>query len=123
MGKENNVILTKTFDFAVRIVNFVKYLKIDKSEHVLAKQILRSSTSIGANVEEAIGGFSKSDFIYKLNIAYKVSRETMYWLKLLFETKYIEEKIYNSLKNDLDEILKILYTIIKTSKTKIIINY
>jgi four helix bundle protein len=118
MGKENNVILTKTFDFAVRIVNFVKYLKIDKSEHVLAKQILRSGTSIGANVEEAIGGFSKSDFIYKLNIAYKESRETMYWLKLLFETKYIEEKIYNSLKNDLDEILKILYTIIKTSKTK-----
>lgn len=115
MGSDN-IILSKTFGFAVRIVNLVKYLKKDKSEHILSKQILRCGTSIGANVEEAIGGFSKSHFIFKINLAYKESRETMYWIKLLHETEYLDEKSFNSLKNDLEEISKILYSIIKSVK-------
>lgn len=99
--ENDNIILSKTFDFAIRIVNLVKFLRKDKSEHILSKQILRCGTSVGANVEEAMGGFSKSDFIFKLNLAYKESRETKYWLKLLFETKYIETKSYESHLKDI----------------------
>jgi four helix bundle protein len=88
----------------------------DNKEFVLSKQILKSGTSIGANTEEAIGGISKKDFVAQLFIAYKEARETKYWLKLLKDTGYIKEILYQSLLNDCEEILKILYSIIKTSK-------
>ena len=112
----NNIILDKTYNFAVKIVKLSQYLINEKKEYVLSKQILRSGTSIGANTEEAIGGFSKKDFIFKLNIAYKEARETKYWLRILKDTGYIDSEEFNSQFNELEEILKILYSIIKKSK-------
>jgi four helix bundle protein len=85
--KEQNVIQQKSYDFAIRIVNLYKYLATEKKELVLSKQILRSGTSIGANVEEAIGAQSDKDFLNKLSIAYKEARETHYWIRLLRDTK------------------------------------
>jgi len=114
MAKEN-IILQKTYDFSVRIVKLYKFLS-QKNEYILSKQILRCGTSIGANTEEAIGGISKKDFIAKLFIAYKEARETHYWLRLLKDTQYIEERLFNSLIEDCNEILKILYKIIKSAQ-------
>ena len=97
--KEDNIIQEKSFAFAVRIVNLYKYLCEEKKEFVLSKQILRSGTSIGANIEESIGGQSDKDFFTKLTIAYKEARETVYWLKLLLVTDYLsQEQADNLLK-------------------------
>lgn len=115
---ENNIILTKTYTFAIRIVNLYKYLTQEKKEFILAKQILRSGTSIGANTEEAIGGQSSSDFIAKMAIAYKEARETRFWIKLLRDTGYIATNQAESLFNDCEEILKIIGKIRSTSKKK-----
>lgn len=112
----SNIILDKTYNFAVKIVQLSQKLVQEKKEYVLSKQILRSGTSIGANTEEAIGGFSKKDFIYKLNIAHKEARETKYWLRILKDTDYISSNEFNSLFDELEQILKILFTIIKKSK-------
>ena len=112
---EKNIILKKTFEFAVRIVRLYKFLNEEKKEYVLSKQVLRSGTSIGANSEEAVVGYSKKDFAAKMSIAYKEARETHYWLRLLNATDYISETEFNSLLADCDEILKILFKIIKTS--------
>ena len=100
---KENIIRDKSFNFAVRIVNLNKYLVSKKKEFVLSKQVLRSGTSIGANVEEAIGGISKSDFSNKISIAYKESRETHFWLRLLHSTEYIDKTMYDSLIIDCDE--------------------
>jgi four helix bundle protein len=89
MEKEN-VILTKSFDFALRIVSMYQHLSAEKKEFVLSKQVLRSGTSVGANIEEAIGGISKADFKAKMSIAYKEARETDYWLRLLRDSGYID---------------------------------
>ena len=113
-----NIIRKKSFDFAVRIIKLYKYLVKNKKEFVLSKQILRCGTSIGANVEEGIGGISKADFSNKLSIAYKESRETNYWLRLLKETEFIDQKMFLSLFNDNEEISKILFSIIRTSRSK-----
>jgi len=113
---KENVIQTKSFAFAIRIVNAYKYLQTEKKEFVLSKQMLRSGTSIGANVEEAIGGQSKKDFIAKNSIAYKEARETMYWIKLLKATSYMDEKQADSLIIDADELCKILSSILVSSK-------
>jgi four helix bundle protein len=115
----NNVVVQKSFAFAVRIVNCYKYLIAEKKEFVLSKQLLRSGTSIGANVEEAVGGHSDKDFHAKMFIAYKEARETRYWLRLLNETEFLEEKITDSLLSDCDELLKIIGSIIKSLKEKI----
>ncbi len=117
MMKEN-IILDKTYNFSIRIVRLYKFLS-EKNEYILSKQILRCGTSIGANTEEAIGGISKKDFVAKLFVAYKEARETHYWLRLLKDTNYIEEKLFNSLIEDCDEILKILYKIIKSTQDNI----
>ena len=106
--KEDNIIQGKSFKFAVRIVKLYKYLCDVKSEYVLSKQVLRSGTSIGANIEESIGGQSGKDFITKVTIAYKEARETAYWIKLLFATDYIDKEQADSLLKDADEICKIL---------------
>ena len=115
--KQNNIIAEKSFKFAKRIYFLYKFLTETKKEFILSKQVLRSGTSIGANVEEAIGGQSKKDFISKISISYKEARETLYWLKLLYEVNLLEENQFISLKNDCDEILKILGSIKKTMKT------
>lgn len=92
---KENIILEKSFSFAIRIVRLYLYLKKEKNEYELSKQILRSGTSIGANVEEAVGGQSRKDFSSKLGIAYREARETKYWLRLLKETDFIDESYSN----------------------------
>lgn len=116
--KQNNIIQEKSFSFAVRIVNLYKYLCEEKKEFVLSKQILRSGTSIGANIEESIGGQSDRDFFAKLTIAYKEARETVYWLKLLLATEYLKEEQADSLLKDAEEICKILGKIQITIKNR-----
>ena len=116
--KKKNIVLEKSFKFAKRIIGLYKYLINEKKEYILSKQILKSVTSIGANVEEADGGISKSDFSNKISIAYKEAKETSYWLRLLFETDYIEKKIFDSLINDCEELQKILFTILKRTRIK-----
>ena len=114
--RKENIIQKKSFAFAVRIVKLYQHISQKEKEYVLSKQLLRSGTSIGANVEESIGGSSKKDFKAKLKISYKEARETMYWLKILNETNYISETEFKSISEDCDEILKLLYTIIKNTK-------
>ncbi|MBP6414503.1 MAG: four helix bundle protein [Bacteroidia bacterium] len=113
---KENIIQQKSFAFAIRIVNAYKYLTEQKKEFVLSKQLLRSGTSIGANVEEAIGGQSKKDFIAKVSISYKEARETKYWLNLLTATDYLDEKLSKSLLDDAEELCKILSSILLTTK-------
>lgn len=110
-----NLIESKSFDFAVRIVNLYKFLTTEKNEYVLSKQILRSGTSIGANVAEAEKGHSKADFSYKMSISLKEANETYYWLRLLHATDYITENQFKSLEQDVLEIGSILGAICKTS--------
>jgi len=114
-----NSVKDKSFKFALRIVKLYKYLINNKKEYVLSKQILRSGTAIGALVEEAIQAESKADFIHKLSISNKETNETNYWLRLLKETEFIEEKHFISINTDLTELLKLLTSIIKTSKMNI----
>lgn len=116
--KQNNIIQEKSFAFAVRIVKLYKYLFEEKKEFVLSKQLLRSGTSVGANVEEAIGGHSGKDFIFKLSIAYKEARETIYWLKLLEATSFLSEEQSKSVLKDAEEICKILGKIQITAKAE-----
>lgn len=111
-----NVLQSKSFAFAVRIVKLYKYLVEEKKEYVISKQLLRAGTSIGANIEEGLGGQSKKDFIAKLSIAYKEARETDYWLRILKETKYLTIKQFDGINADLQEIQKILIATLKTSK-------
>lgn len=117
MAKTENVIKEKTYAFALRIIMLFKYLNDTKHEYVLSKQVLRCGTSIGANVEEAIDGLSRKDFILKLQIAYKEAREVYYWLRLLRDSDYVEDMLAASLLSDCDEILAILTSILKTSKS------
>ena len=113
--EKKNIIKDKTFEFAKEIVYLYKNLTENK-EFVLSKQLLRSGTSIGANVREAEHAQSKADFIHKMSIALKEANETEYWLDLLFETKYISVEEFQSVKNKIIEILKLLTSIINTSK-------
>ena len=112
--KKDNVIQTKSYNFAVRVVKLYKHLSQEKKEFVLSKQLLRSGTSIGANVEEAIGGQSRKDFFAKLTIAYKEARESHYWIRLLKDTDFLSDKESVSLLADIEEILKIIGSIQKT---------
>ncbi|MEP7038676.1 MAG: four helix bundle protein [Acidobacteriota bacterium] len=113
---KDNVLLEKSFAFAVRVVKAYKFLVEEKRELVISKQFLRSGTSIGANAEEAVGGQSKADFISKLSIAYKEARETKYWIRLLEATDYLSAKQSASLLNELEELLKIIGKIQITTK-------
>ena len=113
MAKEN-VIADRTFAFALRIISLYKELVTERKEYVLSKQILRSGTSIGANVNEAIEAQSKSDFVHKLSIALKEARETEYWIKLLIGSDYIDHS--TELLSEITQIIRILTAIIKTTK-------
>ena len=112
-----SIIKNKSFLFAVRIVKLYQYIVLEKKEYVLSKQLLRSGTSIGANVREAINGQSRADFIHKLSISQKECDETLYWLELLKETSYINDVEFLSMHSDATELLKILKSIIISSKT------
>ena len=114
--KDKNVILDKSYAFALRILKLYLFLRKRKIDAGLCSQILNSGTSIGANVEEAIGGSSRKDFINKIQIAYKEARETKYWLKLLKESEMIEKKLADSFLKDCEELLKILTAILNSSK-------
>ena len=113
---KDNVVKDKSLEFAVRIVNLYKFLVNEQKEFVMSKQILRSGTSIGANIREAEQAQSRADFINKLNIALKEANETEYWLELLHESEYIEEKTFNSIYADCQELIKLLVAITKTQK-------
>jgi len=114
--KDENVILDKSFAFALRILRLYLFLRKKKVEIGLCSQILDSGTAVGANIEEAIGGSSRKDFINKMQIAYKEARETRYWLRLLNEGELIEKKMADSFLKDCDEILRILTAILNSSK-------
>lgn len=113
---KSNVVKEKSFAFAIRIVNLYKFLTSEKKEFVLSKQLLRSGTAVGALVREAEQGESKADFVHKLAIALKEANETEYWLELLHQTEYLEQKAFESIHKDNVELLKLLTSIIKTSK-------
>ena len=112
----DNVIENKSFQFAIRIVNLYKHLNFEKKEYVISKQLLRSGTSIGANVAEGERGQSKADFYYKMSIALKEANETYYWLRLLYATEYLTEKEFVSLETDIKEIIAVLMAICKTTQ-------
>lgn len=114
--KEDNIILKKSFDFALKIIELYKSLISNHKEYELSKQVLRSGTSIGANSEEAVGAQSTKDFISKFSIAYKEARETNYWLRLLKESSYIEQSKAEILLRDCKEIEKIISAIILSAK-------
>lgn len=116
--KGDNIVQQKSFAFAIRIVNAYKYLTVEKKEFVLSKQLLRSGTSIGANIEESIGGQSNKDFLSKISISYKEARETVYWIKLLQATAFLSEQEGTSLLNEADELCKILGKIQITLKAR-----
>lgn len=110
---DNNIIREKSFDFAVRIVHLYNYLCKEKQEYVMSKQVLRSGTSIGANIREAGRGQSSADFSAKLSIVLKEADETLFWLELLAKTDYLDQKLGDSLHADCEEIIKILVPITK----------
>lgn len=116
MNKRKNVLLDKSFDFAIRIVNIYKVLSVEKKEFVLSKQLLRSGTAVGALVREAQNAESKADFIHKLAIAQKECDETIYWLELLNETEYMNQNEFESMSKNATELLKIIKSSILTVK-------
>lgn len=113
---KENIVLIKSFKFAVRIVKLHLHLSKRLKEFELSGQILKSGTSIGANIEEAIGGVSRKDFINKMGIAYKEARETKYWLRLLRDSEIIDKSLAESLLTDCEELLRLLYTIINRTR-------
>lgn len=115
MNEKENIILTKSYAFALEIVKTYKDIVSTHKEFVLSKQLLRSGTSVGANVEEAVGGVTKKDFRAKMGIAYKEARETSYWLRLLKDTEFISSEKFKRLHDQCDEVLKILFKIIQNS--------
>lgn len=117
---KENVIKEKSRDFALRVIKLYVYLRDEKHVHVLSKQLLRSGTSIGANVREGLAGQSDADFISKFSIALKEAEETDYWLDLLHASNCLSDKEYESIQNDLKEVTKLLVSIIKSNKDKLI---
>ena len=116
---KENIIKDKSFDFAIRIVKLYQYLSAEKKEFVLSKQLLRSGTSIGAMIREAEHAESKNDFIHKFAIAQKEANEAVYWFELLKATNYLNEKEFATINNDAISILKLITSIIKTTKSQI----
>jgi four helix bundle protein len=115
----DNIVMDKSFAFAVKIVKLVKSVQDQKKEYLLTKQLIRSGTSIGANVREGNNAESKADFIHKLSIAQKECSETIYWLELLKETEYISEEQFQSVQTNAVELIKLLTSILKSTKFNI----
>ena len=116
---KENILKDKSFKFAIRIINLYKFLKSEHNEFVLSQQIIKSGTSVGALVRESEHAESIKDFIHKLSIGLKEINETEYWLDLLFASEFINDKMYNSLKKDCVELLKLLTASVKTSKLRV----
>ncbi|HEX6845504.1 MAG TPA: four helix bundle protein [Chitinophagaceae bacterium] len=116
--KAENVILDKSFKFGLRILKLYLHLRKKKVDAGLCSQILDSGTSIGANIEEAVGGSSRKDFINKLQIAYREARETRYWLRLLRESEILDKKLADSFLKDCEELIAILTAILNSSKVR-----
>lgn len=114
---KDNAIVDKSKAFAIRIIKLYQYLTSEKQEYTLSKQVLRSGTSIGANVRESLRAQSKADFISKQNIALKEADETCYWLELLHETDFITDNVFENIYTEANEIIKLLVSIIKTAKS------
>ncbi|MCL2630835.1 MAG: four helix bundle protein [Firmicutes bacterium] len=114
---KENAVKEKALNFAVRIVNLYKFLREEKNEHIMSKQLMRSGTSIGANISEALRGASKKDFMNKLTIALKEAGESDYWITLLRRTDYLDEKQHESISSDISEIIKLLVAILKRSQS------
>ena len=119
--KDDNIIREKSLDFGIRIVKFVRYIlrQVTYAEHPICSQLLKAGTSIGANVRESTDAESREDFIHKLKIALKEANETDYWLDIFLGAEYMEQAHYESLKNDCDEIRKILTAIINTTRNNL----
>ena len=113
---KENILIDKSIDFAARIMKLCKFLEDNQKEHIISKQIVRSGTSIGANINEAQYGNSKADFIAKLHISLKETAETEYWLRLLNKSEYVDEKLFKSLLDDCLELKKLLISSINTAK-------
>jgi four helix bundle protein len=118
LKSNQNIILEKSFEFALDIIEIYKCLAKEQKEFILSKQLLRSGTSIGANIHESLSAESRIDFVHKLNISLKEARETEYWLRLLYESQYIEIYIYTSATNKLKEIIRLLKSIVLTTKQR-----
>lgn len=116
--KKENVVYDKAYKFAIRIVKAHQHLTNQKKEFVLSRQLLRCGTSIGANIAESIGAISKADFSNKISISYKECLETKYWLSLLKDTDFIDDKSFSSLFSEADEIAKLLFSILKSTRIK-----
>lgn len=113
---KENIIKSKSFAFALRVVKLYPYLTESKNEYILSKQLLRSGTAIGALIREAEHAESKADFIHKMAIALKEANETEYWLELLHQSNYLDEESLELLNSDIKEIIRVLISIIKSSK-------
>ncbi len=114
----DNVLVEKSVKFAVRILKAHEYLNKNKKMYTISKQILRSGTSVGANIVESTGAISKNDYSAKISIAYKECLETKYWLYILKSELYIDEKVYSSIYTDADELAKMLYSTLKSTRIK-----
>ena len=115
-GKDENIWVVKSKNFAVRIIRMYQWIRENKNEYLLCKQCVRSGTSIGANIREAIAASSKADFTAKLNISLKEANETQYWLELFRETDYIDNTMFESMNKDIVELLKLLTSILKSTR-------
>ncbi|MCM1151156.1 MAG: four helix bundle protein [Alistipes sp.] len=116
--KADNIVLTKSLNFAIRIVNLYKYVIATHNEYILSKQLLKSGTSVGANIREALRGQSPKDFTAKMHIALKEAYETEYWLELLFRTDYLKDDEFDDIFRDCRELTNLLASIVKTMKEK-----
>ena len=116
---KENILKSKSFNFAVRIVKLYKFLKNEHNEFILSQQIVRSGTAIGALIREAEHGESIKDFAHKLNISLKEANETQYWLDLLFATDFITKRMYESINKDCEELLWLLTSSVKTTKKRL----
>lgn len=113
----NNVILDKSMTFAIRVVKLYKWLCEERKEYVISKQLLRSGTSIGANVREAQGAISTKEFVKIVHVSLKECKESIYWIELLYKTEYLDQKMFESLNNDIVELEKLLTSILKSTKS------
>ena len=116
---KENVLKIKSYSFALRIVRLHQFLRKEKKEYILSKQILRCGTAIGALIREAEFAQSKADFTNKMQIALKEANETRYWLEIFKDNGYLNDKMFESIKNDCDELIKLLVSTVKTSKQRI----
>ena len=117
--KKENVVMSKSYTFALRIIKIYKYLVAEKKEYVLSKQLLRSGTAIGALIKEGEHAQSKADFLNKMNVSLKEANETEYWIELLRDSEYLSTSVSFSLLSDIAEIIRILISIVKSTKASL----